>query len=175
MKNTLTPAGIEPVTIWFVAQHLFRQYRFKYRPAIPCNFSLFSSSSPGVPCNTSQLPPTKSLTTHQFWWSLYFIQCAMISTADTAEVNWQWTAWCSVHFSVSGGHLPAGVSTKCCECYLWPICLSFMTVMWWRALFQVPDRKPAEWREQCWGIYRCIETGLPLCGMCVCLFCQHQR
>jgi len=76
-----------------------------------------------VPSNTSQLPPSKSLTTHQFWWSLYFIQCAMISTTETAEVNWQWTARCSIHFSVSSGCLPAGVSAKFYECYLWPISL----------------------------------------------------
>lgn len=35
---------------------------------------------------------------------------------------------------------------------------------------QVSDRKPVEWGEQCWGIHRCAEEGLSLCGMWVCWF-----
>lgn len=35
-------------------------------------------------------------------------------------------------------------------------------------VLQVPDGKPAEWGEQCWGIHRCPEARLSLCGMWVC-------
>ena len=83
-------------------------------------------------------PPSKSLTTHQFWWSRYIIQCAMIRTAETSEINWQWSAWCTIHFSVSSGYLAASVSTKLCECcdpplltlWLWcdeELCFRYLT------------------------------------------------
>jgi hypothetical protein len=146
--------------------------------AVATNLPWFSSASPGecimVSWNVSELSPSKSLTPYHFLWSLHMIWSAMTCTTETAEFNCQWTSAFAICSNLSLGPLLSGVSTVFCEYYWYPVSCSFLFLMWWTALFQVPDRKPAEWREQCWGIHRCIETGLPLCGTCVCLFKQHQ-
>jgi hypothetical protein len=105
----------------------------------PCFHHLLQDNACWCLATHHNYPPSKSLATYQFWWSLYVIQCAMIPTALTAEVTWQWTAWCSPSILVFQVAIflqvcPPNSVTVICDPSLLALCLWYNAELCFRYL-----------------------------------------